>query len=306
MTDNSKEYISITAPKEQESMRIDQFLAQTYKSYSRSFFHHLIDQGAVLLNGQSIHKASTLVKAGDTVAFFVPPPLCTPYEAIEHLNVKVVYEGKDFIVLNKPAGLAVHKPSPHTTSPSLTDWLLLHYPSIATVGQPNRPGIVHRLDKDTSGLILVAITPEGYQECIALFKQRAIHKTYVALVEGHPPSQGIIELSIYRHPTHPLKMAWHPYTGRQAVTHYRVQEYLNKHALLELNPITGRTHQLRVHCAALGHPIIGDFLYGKTSLLINRQALHAQGLAFTLHNETYSFFAPPPEDFMNALNKLKT
>ncbi len=304
MTNNSKDYVSIIVPEGHQPMRLDQFLSKT-QGYSRSYFHGLIKQGNVLVNGVVMCKSSTIVREHDTIAFSIPRSVPVEKQIIEQLDVKVVYEGKDFLVLNKPAGLAVHKPSESTQSVSLIDWLLLYYPQIATVGQAHRPGIVHRLDKDTSGLILIARTQEGYQGLIELFKQRLISKVYIALVEGHPSKEGTIELSIYRHPIHPLKMTWHQYTGREAITQYKVLEYLDKAALLELKPLTGRTHQLRVHCAAIGQPILGDFLYGKASPLINRQALHAQHLAFSFRNESYSFFAPPPDDFMNAFRKLK-
>jgi 23S rRNA pseudouridine1911/1915/1917 synthase len=175
------------------------------------------------------------------------------------------------------------------------------------VGAQDRPGIIHRLDKDTSGLMIIPRTHHAYNTFGSLFRNRTIHKTYYALVQGHPPKEGFIDLSIGRHPHIRVKMATFDkektahyikkgYRIRTAFTHYRVIKYFTDYALVEFKPTTGRTHQIRVHASAIGHPIIGDETYGSSSVLIQRQALHAAKLQFQFDNEQFSFSINLPDD----------
>lgn len=307
MTSNQHESLSIAVQVMEKPMRLDQFLAQSFNKYSRTFFQELIQGGHVLLNGVPANKSSIFLQPGDSIVVDIPPPPVLAPASEEHVNalsVVLIHESEHFLVVSKPAGLVVHRPHTGHGSTTLVDWLLLHYGQIASVGQTDRPGIVHRLDKDTSGLLLIARTHEGYDKLIQLFKDRAIRKTYYAIVEGRTPTAGTIDFKIERHPTQPTKMTYYLHAGREATTHYQVKQYFKNHTWLELQPITGRTHQIRVHCAALGHPVLGDTLYGTSSSLIDRQALHAYRLAFELNGQSYEFHSEVPADFQMALDRL--
>jgi 23S rRNA pseudouridine1911/1915/1917 synthase len=201
---------------------------------------------------------------------------------------------------------------------TVADWILHNHHELSNVGAVDRPGIIHRLDKETSGLLIIARTNYGHNALGALFRNRKINKTYKAIVAGHPPKDGTITLAIGRNPTNRLKMATFnedliDHTGkigctkvRHATTDYKVLEYFDDASLIEVKPTTGRTHQIRVHMAALGHPIIGDQLYGKTSPFINRQALHAEQLSFIFDDTHYSFTDEFPHDFQQLINNLRT
>ena len=210
----------------------------------------------------------------------------------------------NIFLIGKSAGLVVYAPHRDYKNISLVDWLKYYYKDIEGVGNAERPGIVHRLDKDTSGIMVIARTNYAHVQLSMLFKERALAKIYQALVEGVPPQEGVIDLRVSRHPLQPQKMT-HKMGGREAITQYKVLEQFKKHALLELRPLTGRTHQIRVHCAGMGHPVLGDIMYGKRSPLIERQALHAYALAFEFDGISYNFFQDPPTDFLHALKLLR-
>ncbi len=287
--------------------RIDVFLAAQHAAYSRTYFQDLIAKEQVFLNGNKVKKPSISLKPEDVVTVQFPLLDAQKTDKIVDPALKItkVFENEHFLVINKPAALSVHAPSKSTEEASLVDWLLAHFQEIRLVGQEDRPGIVHRLDKDTSGLLLVARNRYAHELLSDMFKQRLIKKTYLAVVKGHPDKTGTIDMPIGRDPIHRIKMSHHVAVGRAAVTHYMVLEYFKDTSLVELKPLTGRTHQLRVHCAALGYPIFGDSLYGNQSKIMRRQALHAQSLEFTFEGKLYSFTQEPPEDFKNLIMQLQ-
>ena len=244
-----------------------------------------------------------VVKPTDAIAVQFPPtPEFKPKEGVpKDLGVTIVHEHPDFFIINKPPHLMVHPPSSYSSEITLVDWLRAYFPELAGVGTVDRPGVVHRLDRGTSGLMIIARNPVSHNLFSDMFRLRTIKKTYIALVEGHPDKSGTIDFPIARDPHAKTKMTHRCTTGRSATTHYNVLEYFNDSSLLELKPVTGRTHQLRVHCAGLGYPIIGDTQYGTQSKLIDRQTLHAQSLSFTFQGTQYSFTQEPPEDFNKVL-----
>lgn len=299
---------TITVPESAPSLRIDVFLTQQFPSYSRSFFQRLIADSLVQINQTVVEKVSTLVKPTDTIDVQFPPlPEFKPKEDIpKNIGVTIVYTHPDFYIINKPAHLMVHPPSSYTTEVTLVDWLRAYFPELAGVGTVDRPGVVHRLDRGTSGLMIIARNLVSHKLFSDMFRNRTIQKTYWAVVAGHPDKTGTIDFAISRDPHAKTKMTHRNPKGRHATTHYNVLQYFHDATLLALKPITGRTHQLRVHCAAIGHPIIGDTQYGTPSTVIDHQALHAQSLEFIFQDREYQFSQEPPEDFMRLLANLKS
>jgi 23S rRNA pseudouridine1911/1915/1917 synthase len=296
---------------EDDGKRIDQYLASEFPGYSRSFFQKSIDSGLVLINGLPAGKHSILVKTNDTIQihFPAPAPLEKPRHAVDHLGVQVIYEHEHFLIINKPAGLVVHAPQREYQGITLVDWLISHFHDIATVGSADRPGIVHRLDKDTSGIMIIARTPYGLAKIGDMFKNRLIKKTYLALVQGQTPDKGSIDYPIDRHRTEPHRMTHQYGSGRPSLTHFEtLAHYGHDASLIRAFPVTGRTHQIRVHCAAIGHPILGDLVYHPSPSisrpLISRQALHASTLSFSFEDQEYHFLAPLPADFELAIETL--
>lgn len=290
------------------SCRLDLCLCTMYgEKYSRSLFQKLIIGGHVSVNGTVVTKPSFSAQPGQTITIHVPP-LPDPkmvHENARNIPIEIVFSHEHFLVLNKPAHVLVHSPRTNSTDLTVVDWLLAHFADIQSVGGSDRPGIIHRLDKDTSGLLLVARNQYAHAKLSELFKNRLISKTYVAVVKGHPSSKGVIDFNIIRHPIDRIRMSHSSISGRQATTHYTVREFLHNAALIEAQPLTGRTHQIRVHCAAIGHPIIGDALYHCSSTLIDRQALHAYKLSFMFEGQQYSFCQEPPADFQKLVEKLR-
>lgn len=286
-------------------VRLDVFLTHMFTRYSRSFFKRLIEERLVLVNNKP-GKSGQELRVGDIVlASFPRRPETRELKTFDHeTGVKIVAQHDDFLIIYKPAGLMVHKPSAFCQDVTLADWLVATFPELEAVGVQDRPGIVHRLDKDTSGLIIVTRNIPAHTEFGNLFRTRQIHKTYWALVCGHPPKSGSIDFSIGRDPVHKHRMAHSPkYScARSALTHYTTVALYEKYALLSLNLITGRTHQIRVHCAAIGHPVLGDAVYGTPSPLITRQALHAKSIAFTYQGNYYEFDWPVPEDMAKLIS----
>lgn len=290
----------------EKPQRIDRYLAAHFTHYSRNYFQKVIADGHIKVNGISITKTSLMLKKEDALTVYFPPlaPQESTQEVPANLGVKLVYQHNHFLIIAKPAGLMVHKASPASTAITLVDWLVHHFNEIKTVGQVDRPGIVHRLDKDTSGLMIVPRNPYAHAAFGELFKNRKIKKTYTAIVMGYPEQQGVVDYRIDRDRHKPHKMT-HVYgSGREATTYFTTQKYLSDAAIIEASPVTGRTHQIRVHCAAIGHPIIGDPVYGKKSKLIERHALHASKLAFSFEGVEYSFEEPTPNDMIKLIEKL--
>lgn len=284
--------------------RLDSTLARQLPELSRSRLQSLIRNGGVRVNGAIVDKPSTQVSDGDRIAVDRGPRIAEQIQP-ETVALDVVYEDDQVLVVNKPAGLVVH-PGPGHPNRTLVNALLGHLPGLQ-VGGSERPGIVHRLDKDTSGLIVVAKTNEALKSLQGQFKHRQVKKTYLGLVDGAPPTpEGEIEAAIGRDPRNRQRYAiLRVESAKPALTRYRTRERFSLHALLELQPLTGRTHQIRLHMKALGCPIVGDRIYGRRSsnLPVARQMLHAWQLEFELPGDRsmQRFEAPPPADFETAL-----
>lgn len=292
-----------------EPERLDKFLVNRLPEFSRSRLQSLIKDGRVHVNGTLAHKAGQLVEAPSRVEIHIPPT--QPSEITpEAIPLEVIYENEDLLVVNKPAGMVVHPAAGHSAG-TLVNAALAYSPDIEGIGGEQRPGVVHRLDKDTSGLILLAKNDTAHRWLVEQFKDRRVTKTYFALVDGKPPTpSGRIEAPIGRSAANRQMMAVVPeQKGRQAVTEYRTLELFPLHTYLEVHPITGRTHQIRVHMAFLGCPITGDTIYGhrRPSLAIPRQFLHAGRITLRLPGEekSRSFEAPLPADLEQVLEDLR-
>ena len=284
--------------------RLDQYLAGLDTGLTRSQLQRLIVEGQVLVNGGPV-KPSHKVRAGDRVTLSVPPPRPSALVA-QDIPVSVVYQDEDLVVIDKPAGLAVH-PGPGHPDNTLVNALLAMCPDIQGIGGEIRPGIVHRLDKDTSGLMMVAKTHQAHNELSAQIKARQVTKGYLALVEGVPaPAQGKVDAPVGRHPRRRTRMAV-VVGGKEARTSYKVRELFQGHSLLELYLETGRTHQIRVHMAHIGHPLVGDTTYGHSSPLVDRHFLHAFHLGFRhpVSGEQLEFQTGLPDDLTPAIDALR-
>jgi 23S rRNA pseudouridine1911/1915/1917 synthase len=284
--------------------RLDACVAGALPEISRTYAQRLIAEGLITVNGQAA-KAGRKLAPGDIVSVTVPPP--QPCElAAEDIPLNIVYEDKDLLVVDKPAGLTVH-PAPGNPCHTLVNALLFRFPELA--GEDAlRPGIVHRLDKDTSGLIIVARNRAAHNRLAAQFKSRAVTKAYLALVNGHiSPEKGVIDAPIGRDPKRRQRMAVTG-SGRPARTEYSVIKYIGNYTLVEARPRTGRTHQIRVHLASIGHPVAGDATYGAKSTLLGRQFLHAYRLGFRLPSDDryVEFESPLPPDLQRALDLISS
>ncbi len=292
-----------------EESRLDRFLAASLSQHSRARLQALIKAGQVSVNGKPVIKAGHPLAGGETVTIVVPAAQPTGL-ILEDIPLDVIFENDEVIVINKPAGLVVHPAAGHATG-TLVQAVLSHAPEIEGVGGELRPGLVHRLDKDTSGLILIAKNERAQRFLQAQFQGRDVQKTYVALVDGHPPTAtGRVEAPIGRDPRERKRMAVVPAAkGRAASTSYRTLENFDEHALPELDLHTGRTHQIRVHMAFIGCPVVGDRVYGRrrASLPLARHFLHAARLQVTLPGEETprAFEAPLPTELQAALDKLR-
>jgi len=290
--------------------RLDKFLVEQLQEFSRSRIQGLIADGFVDVNGQAAKKAGQALESGSNVTVRIPPPLPTDLVA-EDIPLNIIFENDDLIVVNKPAGMVVHPAVGHASG-TLVNAVLGYDPDIEGIGGEERPGVVHRLDKETSGLILLAKNERAHRWLQDQFRLRRVEKTYLALVDGKPPTpSGRVEAPIGRDPSHRKRMAIVPESrGRAAISEYKTLENFKKHTLLEFHPLTGRTHQIRLHCAFLECPIVGDEIYGrkKSSIEIDRHFLHAYRLKIVLPGENVSriFEAPLPEDLERVLISLRT
>ena len=285
-------------------IRLDAFLVHQLPNESRTSVQKLIKTGCVTVNGTLAHKSGATIRGGEEVSVTPLAPVPDKYEA-RPVTFRTAAVHPDFIIVEKPAGLLVHHAPSSKEDDALVNGLLYAFRELDSFQDKQRPGIVHRLDKDTSGLMVVARTPLAHRTLSQLFKDRSIHKTYFAVVEGHPDRTGTIELPIGRHRHQRHKMAATSVNGRNAETHYTVLAYYKDTTLIAAFPVTGRTHQIRVHMASIGHPIIGDATYGTPSTLIDRHALHAAKLSFSYGDEEFEFHAPVPEDMRELLKALK-
>ena len=284
--------------------RLDYFLAGSSTGLTRSQLHRLIESGFVQLNGH-LAKPSQKVKRGDRVSVSVPPPRRLDLVP-QWMPLEMIYQDGDLVVIDKPAGLSVH-PGPGHPDRTLVNALLALCPDIQGIGDGLRPGIVHRLDKDTSGLMMVAKTHQAHLSLSTQLKDRLVVKGYLALATGKPAQEkGEIDAPIARDPRHRKRMAV-VLGGRESRTGYRVLESIGGFSLLELYLKTGRTHQVRVHLAHLGHPLLGDGLYGRSSPLLPRHFLHAHHLGFK-HPTTgkdMEFHSVLPKDLAAVVDLLR-
>ncbi len=289
--------------------RLDKFLVGLLQEFSRSRIQALIAEGFVDVDGRTARKAGQTVESGSQVTVRIPPP--APAELLaEEIPLDIVFENDDLIVVNKPAGMVVHPAVGHPSG-TLVNAVLGYDPEIEGIGGEERPGVVHRLDKETSGLILLAKNEQAHRWLQDQFRLRKVEKTYLALVDGKPPTpSGRVETYIGRDPSHRKRMANVPESrGREAVSEYKTVESFRDHTLLEFHPFTGRTHQIRLHCAFLGCAIVGDEVYGRKhpSLEIDRHFLHAQRLKLVLpgEKEPRIFEAPLPGELREVLDRLR-
>ena len=282
--------------------RLDHFLVANC-NLSRSALQRLIRDGNVTLNHRAARPGVPL-RAGDRVIVRLPHPQPVTIQP-EEIPISLVYEDADLIVIDKPAGLVVH-PGPGHPSGTLVNALLARCRDLAALAGDLRPGIVHRLDRDTSGLLVVAKHDASYLALADQFRQRRAQKAYLALVRGSPQSsEGVVDAPLARHPRHRQRMAVVP-TGRPSRTLYHLVESLPRCSLLRVEPETGRTHQIRVHLASIGLPILGDRVYGVTSSLFARPFLHAASLRLRLPSgEMAEFSAPLPDDLQRGLDDLR-
>ncbi|MEP6936597.1 MAG: RluA family pseudouridine synthase [Chthoniobacterales bacterium] len=285
--------------------RLDRFLAAEVTELSRSRVQNLIRQGHVLLNGKQPRNRETL-RSGDVIVVSVPS-IEKLETAPEEIPLHILYEDEDLVVLNKPAGLVVHPGAGHQTH-TLVNALLHHCTRLSGIGGKERPGIVHRLDKETSGCLVVAKNDVTHRGLSEQFAARTVEKVYLALVAGVPRKKaGVIDAPIGRHPIHRQRMQVSDSGGRAARTEYRVLRSADRLSLVECTLHSGRTHQIRVHFHHLGHPVLGDKLYApKNAQRYPRQMLHATKLGFRhpQRGGQMQFEAPLPEDFVDALRLL--
>jgi len=317
---------------EDAGQRLDHYLALKLPDVSRSRVQQLIAKGEVLVDAASAKPSLRL--RGDEQITVTGPPQAPPLRAIaEELALDIVYEDDDLAIVNKPAGMMVHAGAGSTDDArnrgTLVNALLYHFEKLSEVGGDLRPGIVHRLDRATSGLMVVAKNDESHRRLAKQFSSREVHKTYLALVHGWPKQDhGTIQSAISRHSQRRTRMTTMGFGGREAVTHYAVQRKIDapygKFALVELKIETGRTHQIRVHMSSLGHPVVGDALYGApgelrsqsnkrrsagmpATLSLDRNFLHSATLELThpRTKEQLKFSSPLPKELENLLNRLE-
>ncbi|MBC8507035.1 MAG: RluA family pseudouridine synthase [Anaerolineales bacterium] len=305
MSDQSLKFVF----EEDTSQRLDKFLVERIPELSRSRIVALIKNGHVTVEGEIPHKAGFSLTNGARVELVIPA--AEPSSLIpEAVPLDMVFENDDVLVINKKAGMVVH-PSAGHSSGTLVHAVLAHAPEIEGVGGEKRPGIVHRLDKDTSGTIILAKNDRAHRWLSDQFQDRQVGKAYLALVDGAPPTpKGRVEAPIGRDPSHRQRMAITPtHKGRDSVSEYFTLEGFDKHTLLEVRILTGRTHQIRLHMAFIKCPVVGDTVYGRRqpSLPVERQFLHAQRLSIIIPGEhsQRSFEAPLPEDLEEILTTIR-
>lgn len=301
--------IELTISEEMNRTRLDLVLSVALEEYSRSFIQKLFENGRITVNGQICKEKKHKALAGDAVEILVPEPKRLEVEA-EDIPLDIVYEDDDLLIVNKPAGMVVH-PAPGNYSSTLVNALMYHCgDNLSSINGVIRPGIVHRIDKNTSGLLMVAKNDMAHS---ALSQQLAVHsitRKYRAIVYNNiKEDEGTIDRPIGRDPKNRLRNAVTDLNSKNAVTHYKVLERFGKFTLVEAILETGRTHQIRVHMSYIKHPLLGDDLYGpgKNKLGVKRQMLHAGVLGF-IHPSTkeyIEFESPLPKDFEDTLNKLR-
>lgn len=304
------ERIECFTQKASQTERLDLFLVRSLFDLSRSRIQALIKAGNVLLDEVVVLKMSTPVSQGQQVQISIPVPESSELTP-EKIPLDIIYEDEHMLVVNKPAGMVVHPAAGHSAG-TLVNAVLAHVPELNGIGGVQRPGVVHRLDKDTSGLILLAKDDATHQWLQNQFKNRQVKKTYIALVDGAPQTPvGRIETSIGRDSARRKQMAVVPAgKGRESVSEYKILQRFPDHTLIEVHPHTGRTHQIRVHMAFIGCPIVGDKVYGhkKSSMSLKRHFLHARDIEVILPGEESAriFTAPLPAELNKLLEALQS
>jgi 23S rRNA pseudouridine1911/1915/1917 synthase len=304
----SEETIILHNQTERE-LRLDKFLADYLEKYSRSYVQKLISEGRVNVDGFPIYKKSELLNPGAEVEVTIPPAKDTSLVG-EDIPLDILFENDDLIVINKPAGMVVHPALGHASG-TLVQAVLGYAPEIEGVGGIKRPGLVHRLDQNTSGVIMLAKNDRAHQFLQDQFQARTVDKQYLALVDGRPPTpQGRVEVAIGRDSKYRQRMA--PALerdGKEAISEYFTQETFPEHTLIKVSILTGRTHQIRVHMAFLGCPVVGDTVYGrkKPSIKIQRHFLHAFRLSILIPGEKTkkTFEAPLASELFDVLDLLR-
>jgi 23S rRNA pseudouridine1911/1915/1917 synthase len=299
--ENTQESETITIKKEEAGQRLDSLLAQHYAGlHSRTYFQNLIDEGFVLLNGEQIKKRVKPQEGDELEVNFVLTKENTSLTA-ENIPLDIIYEDDDLLIVNKPPGMVVH-PATGNWSGTFVNALLYHCKTTLPENESLRPGIVHRLDKDTSGLLIAAKTTRAHQGLINLFSQRKIYKEYLAICSGNPGVM-VVDAPIGRHPVHRQSMTVVDEGGREAITRFETITHKENISLVRAIPQTGRTHQIRVHLKYRGFPVVGDAMYGSSSVNKkygeSRHLLHAYKLKFDhpVTHKQISVVAPPPKDF---------
>ena len=288
--------------------RLDKILSGLLEEFSRSRVQDLIGQGMVRVEGRTVTKKAERIAPGSQLEVVIPPPQEAEL-APEELPLEIVFENQDLLIVNKEAGMVVHPGVGHPSG-TLVNAVLAYAPEIEGVGGVKRPGLVHRLDRETSGLIILAKHDRAHQFLQDQFRERQVDKVYQALVDGHPPTRkGRVEVAVGRDPGHRKRMAAvRDEEGKQAVSEYFTLKVFQKHTHLEVHILTGRTHQIRVHLAFLGCPVVGDTTYGRRSptLDLDRHFLHAGRLGIILpgDNQKSWFEAPLPEELAEILKSL--
>ena len=289
--------------------RLDIFLTTCLPEFSRARIQRLIKDGFVRKDNQTVTKGGLYLEVGESIEIIIPPRISSDLVA-ENIPLEIVFENSDLVVVNKPAGMVVH-PSPGHNNGTLVHAALGHIPDLEGIGGEERPGIVHRLDKDTSGLIVIAKNERAHHWLQEQFKSRLVDKKYIALVDGKPPTPtGRVEAPIGRNTTHRKLMAVVSIEkGREAITEYSTLEKFPEHTLLDVHPKTGRTHQIRVHLAFLGCPVTADMVYGKRkpTVELDRHFLHASRLKIIIPGEEHAriFEAPLPHELSVVLEQLR-
>ncbi|MBI5839084.1 MAG: RluA family pseudouridine synthase [Chloroflexi bacterium] len=302
--------VEVFSYEEEKAGRLDKFLVERLPEFSRSRLQGLIADGLVDVDDQPAKKAGQAIERGQKIIVRIPPAAPSGLIA-EDIPLDIVFENGDLLVVNKPAGMVVHPAAGHASG-TLVNAVLGYDPDIEGIGGEERPGLVHRLDKETSGLIVLAKNDQSHNWLQEQFRLRKVEKTYLALVDGRPPTPtGRVEAAIGRDPSHRKKMAVvSEKKGREAISEYKTVENFTEHTLLEFHPLTGRTHQIRLHCAFLGCPIVGDEVYGRKnpSIEIGRHFLHAYRLKIILPGETRPrmFEAELPGELQGVLQQLRS
>lgn len=293
---------------EDQQMRLDKYLAEQFPEQTRSYLQKLIKEGQVLVNGKCV-KAGYALTSGDEVSVNIPEPKELEVEP-QKMDLDIVYEDADVILINKPKGMVVH-PAPGHTTDTLVNGLLYHCKDqLSGINGVARPGIVHRIDRDTTGILIVCKNDKSHNSIAAQLKEHSINRRYRALVHGNlKEDSGTVEGPIGRHPVDRKKMAINERNGKPAVTHYTVLERFGNYTFIECVLETGRTHQIRVHMSSIGHPLVGDEVYGpaKCPFKLQGQCLHAMVLGFVHPNsgEYMEFSAELPIYFSQLLNRLR-